>query len=168
MADTKKRDEFVDKKIKSMSLAEKIGQLLTFTQRGTMLSPSGIEQITKLHCGGLCLEPYAIETCKNLYWGNSQIDKTFKKPKDYFTIANNYFNGKTFGVSITPEEYTNVLNELQKIALARPSGIPLHMVIDFEGDFKNDYMSGGIRQFPGPMGMAAIGDPNITYKIGLT
>ncbi len=168
MADTQKRDEFIDKKIKSMTLAEKVGQLLTFTQRGTLLTPSGIEQITKLHCGGLCLEPYAVETCKNLYWGNSQIDQNFKPPKDYFTIANNYFDGKTFGISITPEAYTEVLNELQEIALARPSGIPLHMVIDFEGDFKNDYMSGGIRQFPPPMGMAAIGDPDVTYKIGLT
>jgi beta-N-acetylhexosaminidase len=163
-----KRDEFIRKKIESMSLAEKIGQLLTFTRRGTLLTPSGIEQITKLHCGGLCLEPYALETCKNLYWGNSQIDTTFKKPKDYFTIANNYFAGKTFGISITPEEYTKDLNRLQKIAMDRPSGIPLHMTIDFEGDFKNDYMSGGIRQFPGPMGMAAIGDLKLTYKIANT
>ena len=52
---SQKRDEFIRKKIESMSLAEKVGQLLTFTRRGTMLTPSGIEQITKLQCGGLCL-----------------------------------------------------------------------------------------------------------------
>src|SRR4030042_2753309 len=154
--DTTKRDAFISKKLAKMSLDEKIGQLLTFTRRGTILTPSGIEQITKLQCGGLCLEPYAVETCKNLYWGNSQVDQSFKKPGDYFTISNTYFNGKTFGVSIRPEEYTKALNKLQKIAMGRPSGIPLHMTIDFEGDFKNDYMAGGIRQFPGPMGMAAI------------
>lgn len=165
---SKERDAFVSQKIASMSLEEKVGQLLTFTWRGTILTPSGIEQITKLHCGGLCLEPYALETCKNLYWGNSQIDPNFKKPKDYFTIANTYFAGKTFGISITPGEYTEALNKLQRLALARPSGIPLHMTIDFEGDFKNDYMSGGIRQFPPPMGMAAIGDVDLTYQIGLT
>ncbi len=162
------RDSFIQNKIAGMSLMEKIGQLLTFTRRGTILTPSGIEQITRLHCGGLCLEPYALETCKNLYWGNSQIDQTFKKPKDYFKIANNYFNGKTFGISITPEDYSKDLNRLQQIAMNRPSGIPLHMTIDFEGDFKNDYMAGGIRQFPGPMGMAAIGDEKLTYKIGAT
>jgi beta-N-acetylhexosaminidase len=165
---TKERDAFVSKIISRMSLEEKVGQLLTFTRRGAMLSPSGIEQITRLHCGGLCLEPYALETCKNLYWGNSQIDKNFKRPADYFTIANSYFAGKTFGISITPGEYTQDLNRLQRIAMKRPSGIPLHMTIDFEGDFKNDYMSGGIRQFPPPMGMAAIGDVKLTYKIGLT
>jgi len=163
-----KRDAFVSKKLAKMTLEEKIGQLLTFTRRGTMLTPSGIEQITRLHCGGLCLEPYAVETCKNLYWGNSQIDKNFKPPKGYFTIANTYFAGKNFGISITPGDYTRDLNKLQKIALERPSGIPLHMTIDFEGDFKNDYMAGGIRQFPPPMGMAAIGDEKLTYKIGLT
>jgi beta-N-acetylhexosaminidase len=163
-----KRDAFIAKKLAKMSLAEKIGQLLTFTRRGAMLTPSGIEQITKLQCGGLCLEPYAVETCKNLYWGNSQIDQNFQKPADYFTIAKTYYAGKSFGISITPEGYTKDLNRLQKIALARPSGIPLHMTIDFEGDFKNDYMAGGIRQFPPPMGMAAIGDVKLTYKIGLT
>ncbi|RQW04480.1 hypothetical protein EH222_11165 [candidate division KSB1 bacterium] len=165
---SEERDTFVSKKLAKMTLAEKVGQLLTFTWRGAMLTPSGIEQVTRLHCGGLCLEPYALETCKNLYWGNSQIDKTFKKPKDYFAITNNYFAGKTFGISITPEEYTQRLNRMQKIAMDRPSGIPLHMTIDFEGDFKNDYTAGGIRQFPGPMGMAAIGDVKLTQKIGST
>jgi beta-N-acetylhexosaminidase len=165
---TAKRDAFVSRKLSSMSLAEKVGQVLTFTRRGAMLTPSGIEQITRLECGGLCLEPYAVETCKNLYWGNSQLDRTFKKPADYFAISNTYFAGKSFGISITPGDYTKDLNRLQRIAMGRRSGIPLHMTIDFEGDFKNDYMAGGIRQFPPPMGMAAIGDPKLTYKIGLT
>jgi len=163
-----KRDAFVSKKVAKMTMEEKVGQVLTFTRRGAMITPSGIEQITRLQCGGLCLEPYAVETCKNLYWGNSQIDQNFKKPKGYFTISNTYFAGKTFGISITPGDYTKDLNKLQKIALQRPSKIPLHMTIDFEGDFKNDYMAGGIRQFPPPMGMAAIGDTKMTYKIGLT
>ncbi len=165
---SKERDSFVSKILAKMTLEEKVGQLLTFTRRGAMLTPSGIEQITRLQCGGLCLEPYALETCRNLYWGNSQVDQTFKKPADYFTISNTYFAGKTFGISITPEDYTKDLNSLQKIALSRRSKIPLHMTIDFEGDFKNDYMSGGIRQFPPPMGMAAMGDAKLTYKIGLT
>ncbi|MBN1545567.1 MAG: glycoside hydrolase family 3 C-terminal domain-containing protein [Syntrophaceae bacterium] len=165
---SKERDAFVSKILAKMSLEEKVGQLLTFTWRGTMLTPSGVEQITKLHCGGLCLEPYALETCKNLYWGNSQIDQTFKPPKDYFDIAHTYFYGGGFGLSITPGEYTERLNQLQKIALKRPSGIPLHMTIDMEGDFKNDYMSGGIRQFPPPMGLAAVGDLKLTYKVANT
>ena len=162
------RDTFVAKKLAKMSLPEKIGQMLTFTRRGAMITPSAVEQITKLECGGLCLEPYAVETCKNLYWGNSQLDKNFKAPPDFFTIAKTYYIGKAFGISITPRDYTKDLNKLQKIAMGRRSGIPLHMTIDFEGDFKNDYMAGGIRQFPPPMGMAAIGDPKLTYKIGLT
>ena len=162
------RDAFIKKLLAKMSLEEKVGQLLTFTRRGAHITPSGIEQITRLYCGGLCLEPYAVETCKNLYWGNSQIDKNFEKPEDYFTIANNYFVGKSFGISITPEDYTKDLNKLQKFAMGRRVGIPLHMTIDFEGDFKNDYMAGGIRQFPSQMGMAAIGDPKLTYKIALT
>jgi beta-N-acetylhexosaminidase len=164
----KERDEFIKQKIKSMSLEEKVGQLLTFTWRGCLITPSGIEQIERLHAGGLCLEPYTQETCKNLYWGNSQIDQNFEKPPGYFTIANTYFNNHNPGISVTPEEYTEVLNALQKIAMERPSGIPLHMTIDFEGDFKNDYTAGGIRQFPPPMGLAAIGDIDLTYNVGFT
>jgi beta-N-acetylhexosaminidase len=159
------REEFVSKKLAQMSLAEKVGQLLTFTWRGAYLTPSGIEQVVKLNAGGLCLEPYGLETCKNLYWGHSQVDKTFKKPKDYFDIAHTYFDDHNYGVSVTPEELTEALNKLQKIAMERPSGIPLHITIDMEGDFKDDYTSGGIRQFVPPMGLTAIGDVELTYKM---
>ena len=162
---SKERDVFVAAKIAKMSLLEKCGQLLTFTWRGAIPTPSGIEQITKLHAGGICLEPYALETCKNLYWGRSQVDPNFKKPKDYFDIAHTWFNSRAFGVSVTPEELTEALNNLQKIAMNRASGIPLHVTIDMEGDFKNDYTAGGVLQFIPPMGITAIGDVDLAYKI---
>jgi beta-N-acetylhexosaminidase len=161
----KERDDFVAAKIAKMSLLEKCGQLLTFTWRGAIPTPSGIEQITKLHAGGICLEPYALETCKNLYWGRSQIDPNFKKPDDYFDIAHTYFDSRAFGVSVTPEELTEALNNLQQIAMNRDSGIPLHVTIDMEGDFKNDYSAGRVLQFPPPMGITAIGDVDLAYKI---
>ncbi len=162
---SKQRDDFVAAKIAKMSLLEKCGQLLTFTWRGACLTPSGIEQVTKLQAGGLCLEPYALETCKNLYWGRSQIDPNFKAPDDYFDIAHTYFDSRGFGVSVTPEELTEALNKLQQIAMNRDSGIPLHITIDMEGDFKNDYSAGRVLQFPPPMGITAIGDVELAYKI---
>jgi beta-N-acetylhexosaminidase len=162
---SKERDAFVSAKIAKMSLLEKCGQLLTFTWRGAIPTPSGIEQVTKLHAGGICLEPYALETCKNLYWGRSQVDPDFEKPADYFDIAHTWFDSRAFGISVTPEELTEALNNLQKIAMDRPSGIPLHVTIDMEGDFKNDYSSGGVLQFIPPMGITAIGDVDLAYKI---
>jgi beta-N-acetylhexosaminidase len=148
-----------------MSLLEKCGQVLTFTWRGAIQTPSGIEQLTKLHAGGICLEPYALETCKNLYWGRSQVDPNFKKPKDYFDIAHTYFDDHNYGVSVSPEELTVALNKLQEIAMNRPAGIPLHVTIDMEGDFKNDYTAGRVLQFPPPMGLTAIGDLDLAYKV---
>jgi beta-N-acetylhexosaminidase len=71
-------------------------------------------------------------------------------------------------VSVTPEELTVALNKLQEIAMNRPSGIPLHITIDMEGDFKNDYTSGRVLQFPPPMGMTAIGDLDLAYKVANT
>jgi beta-N-acetylhexosaminidase len=159
------RDSFVEAKLSKMSLLEKCGQLLTFTWRGAIPTPSGVEQITKLHAGGLCLEPYAVETCKNLYWGRSQVDPNFKKPKDYFDIAHTYFDDHNFGVSVTPEELTVALNHMQEIAMNRPSGVPLHVTIDMEGDFKNDYTAGHVLQFPPPMGLTAIGDLDLAYRV---
>jgi beta-N-acetylhexosaminidase len=165
---SKERDSFVSAKLAKMTLAEKCGQVLTFTWRGAYLTPSGIEQISRLNAGGLCLEPYALETCKNLYWGRSQVDPNFKKPRDYFDIARTYFDDRSFGVSVTPEELTAALNRLQEIAMARPSGIPLHITIDMEGDFKNDFTSGHVVQFPPPMAMTAIGDLDLAYKVANT
>jgi beta-N-acetylhexosaminidase len=162
------RDKFVASKLAKMTLEEKCGQVLTFTWRGAYLTPSGFEQITRLHAGGLCLEPYALETCKNLYWGRSQVDPNFKKPKDWFDIAHTYFDDRSFGVSVTPAELTAALNQLQKIAMDRPAGIPLHITIDMEGDFKNDYASGHVVQFPPPMGITAIGDLDLAYKVANT
>jgi beta-N-acetylhexosaminidase len=162
------RDKFVASKIAKMTLEEKCGQVLTFTWRGAYLTPSGFEQITKLHAGGLCLEPYALETCKNLYWGRSQVDPNFKKPKDWFDVAHTYFDDRSFGVSVTPEELTEALNQLQQIAKGRTAGIPLHITIDMEGDFKNDYSSGHVIQFPPPMGITAIGDIDLAYKVAYT
>ena len=165
---SKERDSFVAAKLAKMTLEEKCGQVLTFTWRGAYLTPSGIEQVTKLHAGGLCLEPYALETCKNKYWGRSQVDPNFKKPKDWFDIAHTNFDDRSFGVSVTPAELTDRLNKLQEIAMKRPSGIPLHITIDMEGDFKNDYTSGHVLQFPPPMGMTAIGDLDLAYKVANT
>src|ERR1017187_6322656 len=101
---SKERDSFVAAKLAKMTLEEKCGQVLTFTWRGAYLTPSGIEQITKLHAGGLCLEPYALETCKNKYWGRSQVDPNFKKPKDYLYIPAAYFNDRSSELSVAPEE----------------------------------------------------------------
>lgn len=159
------KDSLVEAKLAKMSLLEKCGQVLTFTWRGAIQTPSGIEQLTRLHAGGICLEPYALETCKNLYWGRSQVDPRFKKPKDYFDIAHTYFDDHNYGVSVAPEELTVALNKLQEIALNRPAGIPLHVTIDMEGDFKNDYTAGRVLQFPPPMGMTAIGDLDLAYKV---
>ena len=165
---SKERDRFVAAKLAKMTLAEKCGQVLTFTWRGAYLTPSGFEQITKLHAGGVCLEPYALETCKNLYWGRSQVDPNFKRPKDWFDIAHTYFDDRSFGVSVTPAELTAALNQLQKIAMSRPAGVPLHITIDMEGDFKNDFASGHVVQFPPPMGITAIGDLDLAYKVANT
>ena len=65
--------------------------------------------------------PTFSKTSKNLYWGRSQVNSNFKKPKDYFDIAFTYFDDHNYGVSISPHELTVALNKLQEIATNRPS-----------------------------------------------
>ena len=163
------RDDFVSAKLAKMTLLEKCGQVLTFTWRGAYLTPSGIEQITKLarrrrvpgavRAGNL-QEPLLGTFAKWIRTSKSRRTTSISRTLTLTTAA--------IGVSVTPEELTAALNKLQEIAMNRPSGIPLHVTIDMEGDFKNDYTSGHVVQFPPPMGMTAIGDLDLAYKVANT
>ena len=49
----------------------------------------------------------------------------------------------------------------------RPSGVPLHVALDYEGDFSHDFPFDGINMFPSNMGIRAAGGPRTAYRVGL-
>lgn len=163
----KERDEFVSKLLRKMTLEEKVGQCFTLSWRGSMITPSVMDVIEKLHVGGLRIEPFTSESAVALYYGRSLSDPNFTPPADYHTIAKTYFKAKHPGTYITPEQYAGRINQLQTLAMARPSGVPLHITTDYEGDFSHDYAFGGMNLFPSNMGLTACNDPDLVYQVGL-
>lgn len=157
----------VDDALGRMTLDEKIGQCLTQSWRGGLVTPSVVETIQKLHCGGLRIEAYNVESALAGYYGSKGAAENWQPPEGYFKVTETYFRPLYPGFSITAREYARRLNELKKIAMERPSGVPLHICTDFEGDFSHDFPWDGVNIFPANMGIRAAGSQNLAYKVGL-
>ncbi|OQB15579.1 MAG: putative lipoprotein YbbD precursor [Firmicutes bacterium ADurb.Bin193] len=164
--DTQKRDQFVSKILDKMSISEKVGQCFSFCWRGSIITPAIVDTIEKLHVGGLRIEPYTTESSKALYYGKSGLDERFVPPSDYFTISQTYFKIKEPSIVIDPDEYAERLNTLKDIAMNRPSGIPLHVCLDYEGGFNHNFDYGKMSFFPSQMGITAAQDPSLPYRVG--
>lgn len=160
-------DAMIEKLLSKMTLEEKIGQCLTVSWRGAMITPSVVEAITKLHVGGFRIEPFTLESATAGYYGGANKAVGYRKPKGYFTIAETYFRPLSPGFWISGEEYARRLNRLKDIAMNRRVGLPLHITTDYEGDYSHDYPYGGVRMFPANMGIRAAGGPKLAYKVGL-
>jgi beta-N-acetylhexosaminidase len=150
-----------------MTLDEKVGQCLTHSWRGGLVTPSVVETITRLHCGGLRIEPYSMESAHRLYYGRRGDTGGWVAPEGYFRVAETYFNPEIGSFNIPASEYAARLNRLKEIAMSRPSGVPLHICTDFEGDFSRDYPFDGVRIFPANMGIRAAGGPDLAFEVGL-
>jgi beta-N-acetylhexosaminidase len=159
-------DTIADRTLARMTLDEKIGQCLTVSWRGSLVTPSVVEAITRLNVGGLRVEPYSTESARSGYYGQGNKAKGFRKPKGYFKIAETHFRSAYPGFCISAEEYARRLNRLKEIAMDRHSGVPLHVTTDFEGDFSHDFPFDGINLFPANMGIRAAGGPALAYKVG--
>lgn len=155
-----------DRALGRMTLDEKIGQCLTQSWRGSIITPSVVELIERLHTGGLRIEPYTTEAASRLSYGRKIETKGFEEPAGYFKVPETYWRVKHPGFNITAEEYARRLNRLKEIAMNRPSGVPLHICTDFEGDFSHDFPFDGINLFPGNMGIRAADGPDLAYHVG--
>jgi beta-N-acetylhexosaminidase len=159
-------DTLVDAKLGALTLDEKIGQCLTQSWRGALVTPSVVELIETLHTGGLRIEPYTTEAAQRLSYGRRIETEGFAAPEDYVRITETYWRAKYPGFNITAGEYARRLNRLKEIAMNRRSGLPLHICTDFEGDFSHDFPFDGINLFPGNMGLRAGGGPELAYRVG--
>jgi len=148
-----------------LTLDEKIGQCLTQSWRGAVVTPSVVELIERLHVGGLRIEPYTTEAATRGYYGLKADTRGFQPPAGYFRIAETYWRVKHPGFNITAEEYARRLNRLKSIAMNRRSGLPLHICTDFEGDFSHDFPFAGINLFPANMGIRAAGGAELAYRV---
>ncbi len=132
-------DQRIDEIMGRMDLKDKVGQCLVLNFLGTMIDDYHRRFVTEFRCGGLRVTPH-ISSLNN--------EPRLRKDSPYKT----------------PSQYAAVLNELQELALARSSGIPMQMVTDQEGDLSVDILRGGFSFFPSNAGMAATGDPHLVQR----
>lgn len=128
----------VETLMENMTLEQKVGQVLTLCFNGTVIYPLVYKQIQNFHCGGLRLTQSAIAPSRN----------GFRRPAPYSL----------------PAEYSALLNQLQGLALERPLSIPLHFVMDQEGDRSSNYCMGGVKFMPSQVGLTAYGSPEAAYN----
>lgn len=152
------KKEFIEDILAKMTLEQKIGQCIVIGTSGSMITNDVREAITRYHCGGIRLSCFA--RCFG-YFSDEQAVK-MEMPEGFVpSMEKNVKQGVAHWAS--PEEYAATLNELRQLAAEREPGIPLHMVLDQEGDTSKDMSRGGVVQFPASMGLASTGDPQLTY-----
>lgn len=152
------KKKFIEDILSKMSLEQKVGQCVVIGTSGSMITNDVKEAITRYHCGGVRLSCFA--RCFG-YFSDDKAVK-MKMPADFVPSMQKVVKQ---GIShwVSPEQYAATLNELRQLAAERKPGIPLHMVLDQEGDTSKDMSRGGVVQFPSSMGLACTNDLQLTY-----
>ena len=160
--DPQKREAFVNEMLSKMTVDQKVGQCFTIHWGGSMVTPYVMEAVEKLHIGGLRVTPFGQNSRRGQHYHQS-LNYDYDYPQGYKKIKQNLFIPGA-AVYVSPEEYAERLNQLQRLATARTPGIPLHISIDQEGDISRDFSFGGINLFPSAMGLTSTGDPALAYE----
>jgi len=152
--------EFVERKLAAMSLEQKIGQCVVIGMSGTRITNDLREAIVRYHAGGLRLSPFA-----RIFRYFSDDKAARRTGAASYEPSLEKIAGEGLPPYATPADYAATLNELRALAAARDPAIPLHMVIDQEGDTSKDLSRGGVVQFPSNLGLAAARDTDLTYRV---
>jgi len=153
-------EQFIENIIGQMSVEQKIGQCVVVGMSGTVITNDLREAITRYQCGGVRLSPfYRIFR----YFSDDRAKQQNLGPDYVPSLQKIAKSGEPPYAS--PEQFVEMLNELRGLAAVRKPGIPLHMVVDQEGDTSKDYSRGGVVQFPSNLGIAASGNPQLAYEV---
>jgi len=154
------RDPWIESLLGKMSLEQKIGQCVVVGMSGTVITNDLREAITRFHCSGIRLSGF---TRMFKYFSDDKAKRQELGPD--FVPSLQKLNNEGLPPYATPEQYAAMLNELRELAAQRDPAIPLHMVIDQEGDTSRDFARGGVVQFPSSMGLVAGQSPQRAYEV---
>jgi beta-N-acetylhexosaminidase len=154
------KEPWIEALLSEMSLEQKIGQCVVVGMSGTVITNDLREAILRYHCSGIRLSPF---TRMFSYFSDEKAKKQ-ELGADFVPSMQKIATGG-LPPSLTPSQYAAMLNELRELAAQRSPAIPLHMVIDQEGDTSKDFSRGGVVQFPSNMGMVAGNSPKMAYQI---
>jgi beta-N-acetylhexosaminidase len=157
-----KREDWIEKLLGKMSLEQKIGQCVVVGMSGTVITNDLREAITRYHCSGIRLSGF---TRMFRYFSDDKAKR--QELGADFVPSLQKLNNEGLPPWASPEQYAAMLNELRQLAAAREPGLPLHMVIDQEGDTSRDFARGGVVQFPSSMGLVAGNSTKRAYDVAV-
>ena len=151
----------INKLLNSMTLEQKIGQMLALGFSGTYPHPDIVRMIEQYHIAGFRVTPAGRKFVRYLKPGS---------PGEARVVRALEADEREYGAQITapnvpPVEYARVLNTLRQRALDTGAHIPLYFALDFEGSQSIDYYAPGMSGFPHPMGLAQSGDPTLARRV---
>ena len=155
-----KKEAWIESIVDEMTLEQKIGQCVVVGMSGTVITNDLREAILRYHCSGIRLSSF---TRMFKYFSDEKAKKQ-ELGKD-FVPSMQKIAVDGLPPYCTPEQFAKTLNELRSLAAQRKPAIPLHMVIDQEGDVSKDFSRGGVIQFPSNMGLTASKNPEMAYEV---
>src|SRR2546423_1194663 len=157
-----KKDAWIETLLAKMTLEQKIGQCVVVGMSGTVITNDLREAITRFHCSGIRLSGF---TRMFKYFSDDKAKR--QELGADFVPSLQKLAGEGLPPYATTEQYAAMLNELRALAAARSPAIPLHMIIDQEGDTSRDFARGGVVQFPSSMGLVAGGSPERARQVAV-
>ena len=157
-----KREAWIESLLGKMTLEQKIGQCVVVGMSGTVITNDLREAITRYHASGIRLSGF---TRMFKYFSDDKARK--QELGADFVPSLQKLNNEGLPPYATPEQYATMLNELRALAAERDPAIPLHMVIDQEGDTSRDFARGGVVQFPSSMGLVAGNSTERAYQVAV-
>ena len=149
----------VDELLGKMTLKQKVGQLFVFSLFGSQIYPDIYDRILKMNCSGFRVNQIARMFRRYTRPVSGELQGNYRVPegqgRDFL---------KTPAPHVSAAQFAGHLNKVKKLSMDRPLGIPVHMVLDQEGDNSADFMQGGVHFFPSCMGLTASGDKAVCYR----
>ena len=158
--------DFVEDILDKMTLEQKVGGLFVVDFMGSVVTPYAVQMVQEYHVAGLRVDT-ALRT--KMSYAQDTSDEKLKEIFNEMEIPPRGMCSDTAGgksAVCAPEQYASTLNTLRNVAMERPLGIPIHTVLDQEGNGSENYALNNTRLFPCPMGLAATGDPDLVYRAG--
>ncbi len=151
----------INQVLQSMTLEQKIGQMLVFGFSGTYPHADILRMIEQYHVAGFRVTPGSRKFVRELKPGSAgepRVRRSLEPDERAF--------GARIGASnVPPKEYARTLNTLRQCSIETGAGIPLYFALDFEGNQSIDYYTPGMSGFPHPMGLAQSGDPSLARRV---
>ena len=149
----------IDHYLGTLSLEEKIAQMMVLGVPGVTLDPLAVEFIDKYGIGGLRLSPHANRKfARYMHKGSLAEKNVTREPQWREKIMDNSIPSRRVGAG----EYATFLNDLRRKPFER-RGLPVHMVADFEFG-GGDFTPPGMISLPAPMGLGHAGDLELIRK----